>query len=85
MTAAARVGGEPPRSVAHARSGAPGSAARRDDADARRYLRLTLGHTLAMYAVLAAALAGVYASHWASTSSCMSAPRTTSRVSIGWR
>ena len=59
MTATARVGCEPPRSAAHAKSGAPGSAARRNDADARRYLRLTLGHTLAMYAVLAAALAGV--------------------------
>jgi hypothetical protein len=59
VTATVRVGCEPPRSTAHAKSGAPGSAARRNDADARRYVRLTLGHTLAMYAVLAAALAGV--------------------------
>jgi fatty acid desaturase len=47
-----------PRSAAQAKSGAPESATRRNDADARRYVRITLGHTLALYAALAAALAG---------------------------
>jgi fatty acid desaturase len=35
---------------------APLEAAQRDGADARRYLRMTLAHTLALYGVLAAAL-----------------------------
>ena len=39
-----------------ARPAAPDATARRDDADARRYVRLTLGHTLALYAILAVAL-----------------------------
>jgi hypothetical protein len=48
---------EPPR--AHRDSGAsaaPRRATLRDGADARRYLRITLWHTLALYGVLAAAL-----------------------------
>ena len=36
----------------------PDAAARRNDVDAARYLGYTLAHTLALYAVLAAALAG---------------------------
>ena len=36
----------------------PGATATRNDADARRYLRLTLCHTLAMYGFLAAAIFG---------------------------
>ena len=35
----------------------PGASAQRNDADARRYLRHTLAHTIALYLVLAAALA----------------------------
>lgn len=37
----------------------PDATASRDDADARRYVRETLAHTLALYGVLAAALFGV--------------------------
>jgi fatty acid desaturase len=37
---------------------APSASASRNHADARRYLRLTLLHTLAMYGVLAAAIFG---------------------------
>jgi fatty acid desaturase len=38
-------------------AGSPEATARRNDADARRYLRQTLAHTVALYLVLAAALA----------------------------
>lgn len=56
---AARLGCDAHEPGMHAATGAPAMTARRNDADARRYLRLTLGHTLAIYAVLAAALGGV--------------------------
>ena len=55
MTLAARLGCD--HRVSHA-AGAPALSARRDAVDARRYVRLTLAHTLALYAVLATALAG---------------------------
>jgi len=56
LTLAALLARTPPFVAAHAADAMPNAAARRDDADARRYVRLTLGHTLALYAVLAAAL-----------------------------
>ena len=52
----ATLAAPPPLHAPHAAEGAPGASARRDDADARRYLRQTLAHTLAIYGVLAAAL-----------------------------
>jgi hypothetical protein len=58
VTAAARIACDANERGILAATGLPGTGARRNEADARRYLRLTLGHTLAMYAVLAAALAG---------------------------
>ena len=58
MTAAAQLTNAHAPQAASARASVPGVSASRNDADARRYLRLTLGHTLAMYGVLAAALFG---------------------------
>src|SRR5437899_239796 len=58
LTAAAQFTNAHEPQAASARPSVPGVSASRNDADARRYLRLTLGHTLAMYGVLAAALFG---------------------------
>ena len=57
--AAPLADGEPLRSQPDARASAsPRRATLRDDADAQRYLRITLWHTLCLYGVLAAALIG---------------------------
>ena len=59
MSVAARLANAEPQVASHAATATFGAAAARNDADARRYLRLTLGLTLAMYGVLAAAIFGV--------------------------
>ena len=56
MSVAARLANAEPQVASHAATATFAAAAARNDADARLYLRLTLGHTLAMYGVLAAAL-----------------------------
>jgi len=58
LTAAAQLTNVHTSQAPSARPSVPGVSAARNDTDARRYLRFTLGHTLAMYGVLAAALFG---------------------------
>jgi hypothetical protein len=59
LSVAARLANAEAQVASHATTATFGAAAARNDADARRYLRLTLGHTLGMYGVLAAAVFGV--------------------------
>lgn len=59
MSAAARFANAEPSVVPCPASATPVATATRDDVDARRYQRVTLLHTLAMYGVLAAAMFGV--------------------------
>jgi len=56
LSVAARLANAEPQVASHATTATFGAAGARNDADARRYLRLTLGHTVAIYGVLAAAL-----------------------------
>ena len=59
MTVAARFANAEDLIAPHTAAATPAADAMRNDADARRYLKLTLIHTIALYGILAAAIAGV--------------------------